>query len=427
MSGDRDPIFEAWVEQARGVDLLAAAQMFGFRAKGAARPGRVGDVAGPCPRCGGDDRFAVNAGKRLWHCRGAGRGGHDAISLAIYLMCEAPFVEACERLTGETRPMRSLKPETSAERATREAEAAQRDAAARAKREADERAAMDYREAERRRCLDLWRRGAPAPGSLIEAYLRHRAIPDVPVGAKLRLHRDLRLREPSGKDGVVVWSGPAMLAPIADNGGVFVGLHQTWLDPDVGRDGARLVNKGKLLCEVGGARVDVKRSRGTKRGGHLILAPSRVWPPRRIVIGEGIETVLSVWAALRETGVDLDLDAFWCAIDLGNLGGPALRSVKHPTLTKIDARGARRAVHVPGPTPDVSTPDRAIAIPEGVREVLILADGDSDRFTVECATARAAARWARSDLVVSVAWPDDGGDFNDMRMRLVAQRGKAAA
>jgi Toprim domain/CHC2 zinc finger len=35
---------------------------------------------GPCPKCGGADRFSVNVQKNLWNCRGCGLGG-DAIDL----------------------------------------------------------------------------------------------------------------------------------------------------------------------------------------------------------------------------------------------------------------------------------------------------------------------------------------------------------
>lgn len=38
---------------------------------------------GPCPVCGGDDRFSVNSSKRVWHCRGCAKGG-DVIALAMH-------------------------------------------------------------------------------------------------------------------------------------------------------------------------------------------------------------------------------------------------------------------------------------------------------------------------------------------------------
>ena len=46
---------------------------------------RVGaELIGPCPRHGGDDRFAINTKRRLWNCRGA-EGGNDAISMVMHV------------------------------------------------------------------------------------------------------------------------------------------------------------------------------------------------------------------------------------------------------------------------------------------------------------------------------------------------------
>jgi Toprim domain/CHC2 zinc finger len=57
------------------------------------------DRCGPCPVCGGHDRFGVNTKKQLWNCRGCGKGG-DVIALVRFLDgCD--FREAVECLTGE--------------------------------------------------------------------------------------------------------------------------------------------------------------------------------------------------------------------------------------------------------------------------------------------------------------------------------------
>ncbi|MFC5505136.1 DUF7146 domain-containing protein [Bosea massiliensis] len=424
-----DPAFDAWVDRAKAVSTLNAAFKFGFSPKGSAgrttRP--TGEIAGPCPRCGGVDRFSVNAKTGLWNCRGAGKGGADAISLARYLLIDASFLEAVTFLTGEAKPGRPATEPTAEEIAAQEAALAQRKADDAAAREKTERANNQFREDERRRCHALWRAGESAPGSLVEAYLRWRCIPGVPVGAKLRLHREIHLRHPAGKHGAIFWTGPAMLAPIAGNDGRFIGLHMTWLDPALADGGLPAEAKGKLVAVVDGERLDVKRSRGTKQGGHLVLVPAPSGRVTRIVIGEGIETVLSVWAAMLEAGEDLSTTEFWSSIDLGNLGGKATRSISHPTRKKADKAGRLFPIRVSGPEPDVSDPSRSIAIPHGVDQVLILADGDSDRFTVEMTVARASARWARPGLTVRVAWPEDGGDFNDMRIRIVRERGRICA
>ena len=58
--------------------------------------------AGPCPVCGGRDRFSVNGHKQVWNCRGCDRGG-DVIALMQHVE-GLPFREAVERLTGERAP-----------------------------------------------------------------------------------------------------------------------------------------------------------------------------------------------------------------------------------------------------------------------------------------------------------------------------------
>lgn len=46
--------------------------------------GRGAERFGPCPKCGGTDRFAINISKQIWNCRGCQRGG-DVISLVQHL------------------------------------------------------------------------------------------------------------------------------------------------------------------------------------------------------------------------------------------------------------------------------------------------------------------------------------------------------
>jgi hypothetical protein len=68
--------------------------------------GRI-DRCGPCPQCGGHDRFGVNIKKQLWNCRGCGKGG-DVIALVQFLD-DCDFREAVECLTGERAPQREIK------------------------------------------------------------------------------------------------------------------------------------------------------------------------------------------------------------------------------------------------------------------------------------------------------------------------------
>jgi hypothetical protein len=58
-----------------------------------------GELIGPCPLCGGVDRFGINLRKHVFNCRGCGKGG-DVIELVRHLD-GCGFNEAVERLTGE--------------------------------------------------------------------------------------------------------------------------------------------------------------------------------------------------------------------------------------------------------------------------------------------------------------------------------------
>jgi hypothetical protein len=80
----------------RDADLLATAVTLGARLKRATAV----EWAGPCPVCGGRDRFGVNTKKRLWNCRGCIAGGRDALSLVMHVR-ELDFREAVAFLAGE--------------------------------------------------------------------------------------------------------------------------------------------------------------------------------------------------------------------------------------------------------------------------------------------------------------------------------------
>jgi hypothetical protein len=56
---------------------------------------------GPCPKCGGDDRFSINTAKQVFNCRACGKGG-DVIALVQHLD-GVDFITACETLTGKRR------------------------------------------------------------------------------------------------------------------------------------------------------------------------------------------------------------------------------------------------------------------------------------------------------------------------------------
>jgi putative DNA primase/helicase len=89
--------FEQWTETARAVRIEDEIERRGIKLK------RVGtEHVGPCPKCGGDDRFAINTKEQVFNCRGCGVGG-DVIELVQHLD-SVGFIGACAKLTGEPPP-----------------------------------------------------------------------------------------------------------------------------------------------------------------------------------------------------------------------------------------------------------------------------------------------------------------------------------
>src|SRR6516162_4996575 len=59
-----------WIAQARAVRIDDEIARRGIKLNG-----REPERCGPCPKCGGTDRFAINTNKQIWNCRGCQRGG----------------------------------------------------------------------------------------------------------------------------------------------------------------------------------------------------------------------------------------------------------------------------------------------------------------------------------------------------------------
>src|SRR4029077_19766942 len=86
---------DSWVDRARAISIESEIERRGIKLKG--RTERVG----PCPVCGGTDRFSVNTSKQVFNCRGCGQGG-DVIAM-VQLIDRCGFMTAIETLTGEKR------------------------------------------------------------------------------------------------------------------------------------------------------------------------------------------------------------------------------------------------------------------------------------------------------------------------------------
>ena len=78
---------------ARSVRIEEEAARRGIRLKGRT------DRAGPCPRCGGRDRFSINLKKQVFNCRGCQRGG-DVIEL-VHFLDDLDFRQAVALLVGD--------------------------------------------------------------------------------------------------------------------------------------------------------------------------------------------------------------------------------------------------------------------------------------------------------------------------------------
>jgi putative DNA primase/helicase len=89
--------FQQWIDKARGVPIELELDRRGVKLR------RVGaEQIGPCPKCGGDDRFAVNTKKGVFNCRCCGAKG-DVIRLVQFLD-GTDFNAACTTLTGQPPP-----------------------------------------------------------------------------------------------------------------------------------------------------------------------------------------------------------------------------------------------------------------------------------------------------------------------------------
>jgi len=412
-----NPATEDWIDEARKASLWSLIERWPHRLK---RSGN--ELVGPCPACGGRDRFAINRAKNVWFCRKSGRGG-DAIALVQYLD-GADFLGAVEVVTGRPNPGG----EGGIKQDPQLIEKRQRDSAARAAQRAREQ--VDYRDREITRAHDIWMAAAPIAGSMAERYLRFRGV-QPPLGAKLRCHNSLPYwhclgTERGRQDWKVIHEGPAMVAAIQGGDGRFQGAHCTWIDPGFalraspGKPHITGSGKMEIFHPETGEQLASKKVRGSAKAGHIHLSGDQYC--NTLIVGEGIETVLSV----RESGNTSTSFMYWSSISLGNLGGKARESVLHPTLTRKDSKGRIKRMKVPGPIPDLA--DMDVLMPPGhINEIIILGDGDSDHFTTDCVLRRAATRWAKPGRQIRAAWADAGSDFNSMLLAAPAPQGERGA
>ena len=410
MSRDRSPEMDAFVAEAKATSIVEAFERCGYRVNRLRRAGA--EYVGPCPACGGKDRFSLAPAKNVFNCRGAQGGG--PIDLALHLTGQ-DFLDACEILTGSERPDHAAHDER--ERAQRRREAEARLAAQRAKAAEDdarrESEANHYRTRELGHCLEIWRGAWSGEGSLPSAldYLRARRLVVDHIGAGyLRTHSRLGFfSKPERGPALAIHHGPAMVAQFVrpgDRRWEPIGLHMTWFDLDAGPK----FRPALAHCETGEPEP-TKKMRGSKAGG-LIPVIGRLSTARRMVAGEGIETALG-FAAYD----GFQPDTFYCAAgDLGNLCGRAVSTsrIRHPTLRKAIKGGRSKPVEVPGFEPDMDAV--CLPVPEHIDELVLLGDGDSEPVMTRAALRRGLARHAREGRTVRSMFAPAGSDWGDFRL-----------
>ena len=202
---------------------------------------------------------------------------------------------------------------------------------------AGEGGAYDATEAARR----LWARCRAIDGTHAERYLRARGLARCRFSC-LRFHSELRYRE-----GSSVRRLPALVAAVTGDDGAVTGVQRTWLDP---RSPAK-------------AGVAAPRKALGRIYGHAVRF-GRPADGASLLVGEGIETVLSLVTAVPEITAAAALSA-------GSLG--------------------------------------AFAPPPGVARLVIARDNDGEG---EQAAERLARRCARAGVAALVVVPE-GDDFND--------------
>lgn len=214
-----------FAEGATTVGILNVAERCGARLKRVAST----EWAGPCPVCGGRDRFSVNVTKQIWNCRRCGKGG-DHIDMVRHML-GVSFTEAVA-FCGDGIVRFN-------------------------KKENHQRVQPDP---DNIACaLDIWHQSADPHGTPVEPYLASRALS---LGHGLA-------------GGVLRWS-PSARAMIALFRNILTGepqaVSRTFLDP-AGRKFER-----RFLGPVGGAAIMLDGFDAVTSGLH---------------IGEGIETCMA--------------------------------------------------------------------------------------------------------------------------------------
>lgn len=241
----------------------------------------------------------------------------------------------------------------------------------------------------------LWADSLPDHPAVAD-YLAGRGIDPDAIGGvpvTLRYHPEL----PATRAGVVIHTGPAMVAGIGRKG-KFVGVHRTWID---GPARARLPDGSKVPKQMLGLS-------GAIFGSPVMLTARAA----DLVVGEGIETTLAGLMFLRREfpGRTLAAEA---ALTLDALAGHSL-----PLPAGYEIGNSPTTGHpLPSPRPDPARP--GWLPPSGVGRVIVLADPSSKcPRRAEIMAGRAVSKLMLAGVNVKCRVPldrwDHDTDFADL-------------
>lgn len=239
---------------------------------------------GPCPACGGKDRFSFTDknGSGSFVCRSHHRHGGDGFELVRHLLgCDLPtalksVAEALGQDTGRDNPVRFIK-------------------TPQAKPTVDRSATLQK----------LWQESRPIePGDPVAQYMARRGIALADYPAALRMHPALPYWHEVHGHPCKLASYPAMIAAVQSPEGLSVALHRTYLTQEG--------DKAAPICRESGEILPVKKLM-TRADGVLPGAAIRLGnPTTKLAIAEGVETALAVqllsgvptWSCVSAFGVE---------------------------------------------------------------------------------------------------------------------------
>lgn len=329
-----------------------------------------GELTGPCPRCGGRDRFSINMKEGVYNCRSC--GGGDPLQLAMMVL-DCGFMQAVEHLEG-SREQEIDPAELERRRARREAEERRR-------REDAER----YRQWSIEQAREIWKSARHWRGTAAEEYLRRRGLDITALARPFACFRFLPAHpyvKKIGRSNRRLHVGPALISAIQDPAGRLAAVHQTFIDLD------RPKGKAEIRHPDTGEALPAKLVKGSKKGGAIRLTGTACLGA--LVMGEGIETTLTALAAGAVPGA-----SYWAGVDLGNMGG------------KQTGRNSGR--------PDLSD-ERAFLPPRDVGRLVFIQDADSDPAMTRAKLLAGIrrAKHANPALRGAIVAAAPGGDLNDM-------------